>query len=200
MPKPHFLEEALRYVASRLGWRVRGLEAGVTMIETVVVVVVVGVLALIAVPWMNCTFEKSHYAQVMEDMRQARALIEAYEAELGAWPPDLDTAFANRRPPDTLIYCTDGDDGNSGHGNEFCQFLDWENPSGQNQHGGTQSGYILRTYDELSRCADVRMAWLTCCGEEPHVVAWDGDDSDVPGHPGDPQGDTGGGDGGGSGN
>ena len=55
------------------------------------------------------------------------------------------------RPSAGVRRRVDGDDGNSGHGNEFCQFLDWENPSGQNQHGGTQSGYILRTYDELSR-------------------------------------------------
>ncbi|HUP22444.1 MAG TPA: hypothetical protein VNB06_05835 [Thermoanaerobaculia bacterium] len=158
------------------------------MIEIVVAVGVVGVLALMAVPWLNCSFQKSHFVQVMEDMRQARALIEAYEAELGAWPPDIHAAFGSRQPPDSLIYCTESNDGNAGHGNEYCNFFDSGNPSGQNQHDGSpEVGYILRTYDNLARCANVRMAWLKCCGEEPLIVSW-GDEPGLPGHPGVKQG------------
>jgi type II secretory pathway pseudopilin PulG len=182
-----FVEKAARGLAARLGRRV-GLEAGVTLLETIVAIGVIGVLALITVPWISCTFQKSHFTQVMEDMRQARALIESYEAELGAWPPDLGAAFASRPVPDSLIYCTVDADGNAGHGNEYCTFFDTGNPSGNNEHGGTpEAGYILRTYDDLARCANVRMVWLKCCGEEPRIVYWS-DDPGLPGHPGDPQG------------
>jgi type II secretory pathway pseudopilin PulG len=162
-----------------------GFQAGVAMIEIVVALGVVGVLALMAVPWLNCTFQKSHFTQVMEDMRQARALIESYEAELGAWPPDLNVAFGSRPPPDSLIYCTESNDSNAGHGNEYCTFFDTGNPSGNNEHGGTpEAGYVLRTYDDLARCANVRMAWLKCCGEEPRIVAWGDEETGLPGHPG----------------
>jgi type II secretory pathway pseudopilin PulG len=193
-----FIETAARNLAARLGRRA-GLEAGVTLLETVIAVAVVGVLALITVPWMSCTFQKSHFTQVMEDLRQARALIESYEAELGAWPPDLDAAFGSRPTPDSLIYCTDLEDGNEGHGNQYCVFFDQGNPSGNNEHGGTpEAGYILRTNTDLARCANVRMAWLKCCGEEPRIVHWD-ETADVPGHPGIPQGSGDGGGGGGQG-
>jgi type II secretory pathway pseudopilin PulG len=194
------IEGSLQAWARRIGSRF-GAETGITLIETIVVMAMVGVLALITVPWMSCTFDKSHYAQVLEDMRQARTLIETYEVELGAWPPDLEAAFGTKPVPKSLIYCTDDIDGNFGHGNEFCTFFDTGNPSGNNNHGGTpEVGYILMTEDLLSRCSGVRMAWLGCCGEEPNLISWDADDSDVPGHPGDPQGnpsDSGGGNGGG---
>jgi prepilin-type N-terminal cleavage/methylation domain-containing protein len=184
---PDVLDGWLRQLSARLGRRL-GLQAGVTVIEMIIAVAVVGVLALIGVPWMSCTFQKSHFVQVMEDMRQARAVVEAYEAELGGWPPNLEAAFGSRPVPKSLIYCTESNDGNEGHGNEYCTFFDHGNPSGQNQHEGTpEAGYILRTYDDLARCANVRMAWLKCCGEEPRIVSW-GEDPGLPGHPSDPQG------------
>jgi prepilin-type N-terminal cleavage/methylation domain-containing protein len=123
-----------------VGWQV-----GFTLIEVLVVVAVLAIVALIGVPWLTCVFQKSHYTEALEDLRQGRAVVESYEAELGAWPPNLTAAFRDRPVPVGLVYTA----------------------------GVPTSGYVLRTSDELARCADVRMAWLQCCGEEPRIVTWD---------------------------
>jgi prepilin-type N-terminal cleavage/methylation domain-containing protein len=175
-------------------------QAGVTLIELIVTVGVLGLLATMAVPWMKCSIQKARYARVMDEMRHVRDRVEAYEAELGAWPPDLEAAMRGEPVPDSLVYCTESGDANGGHGNETCLFFDSDNPSGNNNHGGIPgAGYLLRTQDYLSDCAGVRFAWTTCCGRAPELVAWN-DDTGLPGHPGNPQGGGGnGGNGGGNG-
>jgi prepilin-type N-terminal cleavage/methylation domain-containing protein len=157
------LETEVRKLAVRLGRRF-GSEAGVTLIETIVALAVVGVLALVTVPWMSCTFQKGHFSQVMEDLRLARGLVESYEAELGAWPPDLAAAFGSRPVPDSMIYCTGDGEGDEDEGGEDCAFFESNDPS--------VAGYMLSTQDQLARCVDVRMVWLQCCGEEPRIVRW----------------------------
>lgn len=166
-------------------------QQGMTLVEIIVAMGVLSVLATIMVPFGICQIRKAHLASVMEDLVDARAQVELYEAELGVWPPDLEAAYQGQAPPRTLIYCTDGDDADAGHGNEFCTFFDQGNPSGNNNHGGAPYvGYILATNQGVA-CANVRFAWTSCCGGEPIVVAID-EDGDLPGHPGNPQGNPGG--------
>lgn len=166
----------------------RAAQQGMTLVEIIVALGVLSVLATIMVPFGLCQMRKAHLASVMEDLMDARAQVELYEAELGVWPPDLETAYQGQKPPTTIVYCTDDDDPNSGHGNEFCSFFDEGNPSGNNNHGGAPYvGYILSTFDGVATCANVRLAWTSCCGREPDIVAVD-EDFDMPGHPGNPQG------------
>jgi prepilin-type N-terminal cleavage/methylation domain-containing protein len=159
-------------------------QAGLTLVEVLVTMAVLGILAGAAVPWVSCSLDKARYARTMADLGQVRDSIEAYEAELGAWPPDLEAAMRGRPVPKSLVYCTESGDANKGHGNETCFFFDPDNPSGKNKHGGIPgAGYLLRTHDMLSECADVRVAWTTCCGQPPIIIAWN-DDTKLPGHPG----------------
>ena len=159
-----------------------------TMIEIMVVMLIIAVLAGIMLPWVQCSFQRHKMTATMEDLRQGQTAIELFEVEHSRFPNNLEEAFGSRDPPDTIVYCFDGDDANSGHGNEICSFFDAGNPSGQNQHGGIPGiGYILRTIEEMAPCADIDFAMITCCGQEPDVFSMT-DDVDVPGHPGNPQG------------
>jgi prepilin-type N-terminal cleavage/methylation domain-containing protein len=166
--------------------------SGMTLMELMVSVAVVGVLAAMVVPWMSCVFTKTRMASVLQDMSSAQAQVEQFEAEYGIFPITLDEAYRGQRPPRTLKYCIEDDDSNRGHGNNYCTFFDSDNPSGQNEHGGTPGiGYRLWTNDNLANCAGVRVAWMTCCGAPPTLVGPDEEWDESP-HPGDPQGGGGG--------
>ncbi|HVS12428.1 MAG TPA: prepilin-type N-terminal cleavage/methylation domain-containing protein [Thermoanaerobaculia bacterium] len=179
-------------------------QQGFTLLELLTAIAVIGVLAAMMMPYMRCQIAKSKYASMLEDLRHARATIEAFEAELGDWPCSLQEAFGNRPVPATLDYCSDNVDKDKGHGNEFCDFFDEENPSGSNNHGGIPGvGYRLWTTHDFASCTGVRFVWHTCCGEEPTFCtdpeeAGNGrgrgnnkdqnPDCAMPGHPGNPQG------------
>lgn len=157
--------------------------AGITILELVVVIAVLGIILTIAVPRYTCMMQKSRMASRVDDLRQARDAIEIYQVELGSFPPDLQAAFGNRQPPD-LEYCVDTPDGNSGHGNQFCTFFDPDNPSAPAPQGSALGvGYILRTRPNLAPCAGVDFVWTTCCGREPDTVHFD-ENGQPPGHPG----------------
>lgn len=157
---------------------------GFTLIETLIALTVLALLSTILLPRGVCQIRKSKVASVLEDLRIARGQIELFELEHGRWPTSLAEAFGSQRPPETLYYCTDEADGNSGHGNETCLFFDSDNPSGNNNHGGVPgSGFMVRTDFGLAQCANIDFAWSTCCGQPPDVISFD-DDFELPGHPG----------------
>lgn len=162
----------------------RSPESGITMIEVIIVLGVVSILALIVMPRVMCLIEKSKMSKMVSELAHAREAVEAYEIELGAWPPSLDDAFGGRPTPKDLIYCSATGDSNAGHGNEWCSFFDAGNPSGQNEHGGMPGvGYILATPSALAaRCQNVNFFYTTCCGGDPIEVSCD-DEVDI-GHPG----------------
>lgn len=159
-------------------------EAGITMVEVIIILAVISILALIIMPRVLCVIEKSHMSKIASELAHARDSVEAYELELGAWPPDLSDAFGGRPVPTELVYCTDAGDGNAGHGNEWCSFFDNANPSGGNEHGGMPGvGYILATPASLAtKCQNVNFIYTTCCGTDPITVHCD-EDVDI-GHPG----------------
>lgn len=157
---------------------------GFTLIETIIALTVLSILSMILLPRGVCQIRKSKVASILEDLRIARAQIELFELEHGRWPGNLDEAFGNQDPPDTLYYCTDEADGNAGHGNETCLFFDAGNPSGNNNHGGIPgAGFMVRTDFGLAECANIDFAWSTCCGRAPDIIGYD-DDFALPGHPG----------------
>jgi prepilin-type N-terminal cleavage/methylation domain-containing protein len=140
------------------------LPGGFTAIEILVVMAVVAILALVTVPWISCTFEKSRYSRTLEALRQARAVVDSEEAELGVYPVDLATAYGTRPVPEGITYCT------ADSGDSLCDSfgVDFE-----------EAGYVLRTDDEISRCSGARVAWVSCCGAEPTIVAW-GEELEAP--------------------
>lgn len=162
--------------------------AGFTLIGLLASITIIGILATITVPAFTCQIQKSKMASVMTDLNYGSDLIEAFEIEHGRFPHSLEEVYTREAPPETLIYCIDVPDANNGHGNEVCSFFDNGNPSGNNNHGGIPDlGYSLRTIENVAPCADFSLAWTYCCGREPRRVK-PGDEADIPGHPGNPQG------------
>lgn len=158
-----------------------------TILELIIIIAVLGIVAAIMIPRYGCAIQKSRMAEAMEDLERAKGQIEAFKAELGRFPPSLEAAYGDQRPPEDLFYCIDLGDGNAGHGNEWCSFFDPDNPSGNAPVGSLMGiGYILRTKEELAlSCQGVNFAWVTCCGREPQIA---GPDDKTPGHPGNPGG------------
>ena len=135
---------------------------GFTLIEILIGVAVLGILAMILIPLATCQIRRAQIASIFEDLRAAKGQVEIFELEHGRWPVSLEEAYEGMAPPKTVYYCTDEDDGNSGHGNETCAFFDPGNPSGNNNHGGVPgAGYMMRTEYGLAECANIDFAWST---------------------------------------
>ena len=163
---------------------VRTKANGFSMIEIMITGAVLGVIALIVTPAINCHLQSGRVAGILEDMKHARGQVELFEMEQGRFPVDLQEAYGDKTPPHTVVYCIDPGDANAGHGNEECTFFDQGNPSGQNEHGGFPGlGYLLRTHEEIAPCKNIDFAFLSCCGQQPDIVGMD-EDRDPPGHPG----------------
>ena len=163
--------------------RERG-SSGLTLIEVILAVAVIGILALIGSKPLMCELSKSRMASKLSDLSIARDLIELHKAELGTYPGSLKTVFEGSPVPDHLIYCVDDADADAGHGNEFCTFFDPGNPGGNPPpQSAPAAGYLLLTENDLCPCKNVDFVWLSCCGMIPDIVEY-GEDRDVPGHPG----------------
>ena len=158
--------------------------AGLTLIEVILAVAVVGILALIGSKPLMCELSKSRMASKLSDLSIARDLIELHKAEFGSFPGDLETVFRDSQVPDHLIYCVDDPDADAGHGNEFCTFFDPGNPGGNPPpQSAPAAGFLLLTENDLCPCKNVDYVWLSCCGMALDLVKY-GDDRDIPGHPG----------------
>jgi prepilin-type N-terminal cleavage/methylation domain-containing protein len=164
-------------------WRDRGF----SMVEILVVGAIISILTLIGVPNLRCHIQKTKLQTAMNDLVDARDRVELFEMEMGHWPATLEQAYGNMKPPETVVYCTENNDGDAGHGNELCTFFDSDNPSGQNNHGGMPAlGFFVRTNEGIGApCVGISFAWLACCGAEPVEVGTDEDPN--LGHPGNPQ-------------
>jgi len=171
---------------------------GLTFIEVVVTVAVIGILALIVAPPLMCRLSQNDMSAKIAEMSYARDLIETHKAEYGRYPNNLQEAFKDSHVPSHLIYCVDDPDADAGHGNEFCTFFDWDNPGGAPPQSVPALGYLLLTTDNLCPCKDIDYFWLSCCGMKPDPVHY-GEETGVPGHPGHGPGGPGGGNGGGGG-
>ena len=76
--------------------------AGFTLIELLVVVVIIGILALIAVPKFGNTREKAYDAAAIADLRNVISASEAYFADNQAYPPDIaDLSFT---PSEGIVF------------------------------------------------------------------------------------------------
>lgn len=60
--------------------------------EIMIVVVIIGLLAAMAIPAFQKVREKSQVTAIVNDIRQFTAAFEVYALEKGGWPPDVTTA------------------------------------------------------------------------------------------------------------
>lgn len=150
--------------------------SGITLMEILLAVAIIGVLGTFLVPRMLCALERSHLTKTIKEIEYARDVVETYMAD-SAWPPETleqayDQVTGGSRIPSNLFYCSGWHtDPNSGHGND-CDFDDQDNP-GESEPGTATAGakYIMRTDTDLApRCSKVDFVWLRCCGAAPEVI------------------------------
>jgi general secretion pathway protein G len=99
--------------------RARPPWAGFTLIELVITVAIVGVLALLAAPLLEVTFQRQKEAELRTSLRQIREAIDAYHqavldkriespADASGYPPDLESLVVGvpdiTKPDKPLIY------------------------------------------------------------------------------------------------
>jgi prepilin-type N-terminal cleavage/methylation domain-containing protein len=65
-------------------------QAGFTLVEIMIVVVILGLLASMAVGTIGRVRERTENTTVFNDLRTFASAFEQYSLELGSWPPDGD--------------------------------------------------------------------------------------------------------------
>ncbi len=65
------------------------LRAGFTLVEIMIVVVIIGLLAALAIPSLQRVQQKSKKSRFVNDLRIFTQAFEAYSLENGNWPPNV---------------------------------------------------------------------------------------------------------------
>ena len=117
---------------------------GFTLIELMVVVLIVGILARIAIPSYRQMVLKARAAEALSNIQAIRVAAYAYNSEHNRWPPDAGPGVS---PPELRPYLGDG----FAFDRDEYQ-LDWDNwvlPDGSPKHPetGVLLGVSLTTAD-----------------------------------------------------
>jgi hypothetical protein len=138
-----------------------------TVLEAMVGLSVILLLLAIGVPRYRCHQLRAHMARALEDLRQARDKVESFEVEFGEFPGSLAQAYAGGIVPAGLQYCLEGSR-QQREGSEECAMIE---PLRGRGEGSQVVGYLLTTPRSLALCAQVDLAWTTCCGKPLSLVA-----------------------------
>lgn len=135
------------------GWRAGAPRddgrSGFTLVELLLVMVIVGVLAQIAIPNYRALTVKARAVDLVADIEVVEQAARGYQADLHSWPAETATAVV---PPGMGSYLPDGF---SFTGEDFS--LDWENlpvPGGLPGDPGTTrilGVAVVTDNDELGR-------------------------------------------------
>ncbi len=74
--------------------------AGFTLVEIMIVVVIIGLLAAMAIPAFNRVRNKARINTFVNDLRIGKDALETYALDTGGWPPDGIAAM----PPELATY------------------------------------------------------------------------------------------------
>ncbi|QTQ35349.1 Putative type II secretion system protein G [Aromatoleum petrolei] len=87
---------ACRIVSGKGGMKRRGILSGFTLIELLVVLAIIATLMSIAAPRYFEHLDRSREASLRQTLSVVRDAIDRYHADIGKWPPDLDTLVTKR--------------------------------------------------------------------------------------------------------
>ena len=73
----------------------RNIQRGFTIVEVLVVIIIIGILSAIALPWYLSLKNKALYAEAETIARGFVPTLKEYQAKTGKFPPDVD----NNEPP-----------------------------------------------------------------------------------------------------
>lgn len=89
----------------------RGVAAGFTLLELIVVIAIIGILATIALPNLKNLPRRAAEAALKTDLNTFRKVIDQYKADKGNYPPTLDALveedYLRAIPPDPITKSTD---------------------------------------------------------------------------------------------
>lgn len=97
---------------------------GFTLVEIMVVVVIIGLLAAVAIPAFNRVQQKSRLSAFLNDLRKIEDAVNLYAQERGSFPPDYDGGIV---VPELSPYLTKP---NFTISTPLGGFWDWDNHPG----------------------------------------------------------------------
>lgn len=82
-------------------------EGGFTLIELLIVIIILAILAAIVVFAVGTTSKNSAVASCNADAKSVETAVEAYKAQIGSWPADIN-ALTTTQPDGATPSITDG--------------------------------------------------------------------------------------------
>jgi prepilin-type N-terminal cleavage/methylation domain-containing protein len=147
----------------------RTFERGMTLIELMVVLLIIGVLAAIAVAVMHSRIDKARLARCMNELRSIQSTVFVHSD--GSTLPDQNTFWQtawNGLKPGPYFYLTDAEDPNCGHGNDLDGF-DEQNPGNAPRERRDIHFVLLCQHDHKD------LAWYVYLEDEgPPLISWNG--------------------------
>jgi prepilin-type N-terminal cleavage/methylation domain-containing protein len=144
-------------------------ERGMTLIELMVVLLIMGILAAIAVTIMYSRIDKAKLARCMNELRSIQSTVWAHSD--GSTIPHQNTFWKtawNGHRPGPYHYLTDAEDPNCGHGNDLDQF-DEQNPGNAPRERRDIHFVLLCQHDHRD------LAWYVYLEDEgPPLISWNG--------------------------
>jgi general secretion pathway protein G len=119
--------------------RIRKQDAGFTLIELMIVMIIIGILTMVAIPKFESAIKVAKEAALKEDLHVLRAAIDSYTMDKQKAPQSLDDlkqdGYLKEIPVDPFTHASDSwvtDTGDSMHS------LDQTDPGIDDVHSGSQ--------------------------------------------------------------